>query len=518
MSKSRRPTLVFYFTLLFAPVVAVSAFKALAAALDAEPEGIFASHQDIGECPKPGTAAFNAKSGEYRLTGGGANIWFAADAFHFSSKPIQGDFTLTADVRFEGTGAVAHRKAVLMARQSLDANAAYADVALHGDGLTSLQYRPTAGANTLEVRADMKAPQRMRLERHGSVFTASAGEAGGKLQPVANAVVSLSEPVYVGLGVSSHDAQVLETAVFSHVTLEQPTPGPGAKYRSFISIFDVAAKKTTVLYSADTVWEAPNWSADGTFLLANSGGALYKIPVEAAGHSAPQKVELGDEYRCNNDHGFTGDGKTLAFSASTPASRSSQVFAMDWTERKPQQLTTVGPSYFHGWAPDGKTMAIVAQRDGNFDLYGIPPGGGGEQRLTTSPGYDDGPDYSPDGKWLYFNSNRSGSWDIWRMPAAGAGPKDQFAEQVTSDEWEDWFPHPSPDGKWLLFLSFPPGTDNHNGKTNIELRMMPLPGEKVEGEKINTVTKFFGGQGTINVNSWSPDSKRFAFVRYEAIP
>lgn len=479
--------------------------------------GMFAAHQDIGECPKAGASAFDASRGEYRITGGGANIWFATDAFQFSSKLIRGDFTLTADVRFEGAGTVAHRKAVLMARQSLEANAAYADVALHGDGLTSLQYRPGAGANTSEVRADIKAPQRIRLERRGAVFTAYASGAEGRLQPVAVAVVQLSDPVYVGLGVSSHDAQVLETAVFSHVTLEQATPGATVKYRSHISIFDLSAKTTKVVYSADAIWEAPNWSADGKFLLVNSGGALYRIPVESNGAVTPEKIELGEGYRCNNDHGFTVDGKTLAFSASVPSSRSSQVFAMDWAERKPQQLTTVGPSYFHGWAPDGKSMAIVAQRDGNFDLFRIPAGGGPEHRLTTSPGYDDGPDYSPDGNWVYFNSNRSGSWDIWRMPATGAGPKDQFAEQVTSDDWEDWFPHPSPDGRWLLFLSFPPGTDNHNGKTNIEMRIMPLPGTKAGSGTVTTVTRFFGGQGTINVNSWSPDSKRFAFVRYEEL-
>jgi Tol biopolymer transport system component len=503
---------------LLSSLLAARAIRASAAENKATDAGLFETHRDIGECPKAGASTFDAARGEYRITGGGANIWFATDAFQFLAKPVEGDFTLTADVRFEGAGAVAHRKAVLMARQTLDANAAYADVALHGDGLTSLQYRPSAGENTLEARADIKSPSRIRLERHGSVFTAYAGAGDGKLRPVAVAVVQLGEPVYVGLGVSSHDAQVLETAVFSHVALDLPKPGANVKYRSYISIFDVSKKSASVVHSADTIWEAPNWSADGKFLLANSGGALYQIPVDANGTASPEMIQMGDGYRCNNDHGLTLDGKKLAFSASTTSSRASQVFIMDWAERKPQQLTTVGPSYFHGWAPDGKSMAIVAQRDGNFDLFRIPAEGGSEQRLTTSPGYDDGPDYSPNGEWIYFNSNRSGSWDIWRMPATGAGPNDKLAEQVTSDEWEDWFPHPSPDGQWLLFLSFPPGTENHNGKTDVELRMMPLPGEKASGGAITTVTKFFGGQGTINVNSWSPDSKRFAFVRYEAVP
>lgn len=184
---------------LFASIAASTVMEAVGADAETDGVGLFVTHQDIGECPKAGVSAFDAKSGEYRITGGGANIWFATDAFQFAAKPIRGDFTLTADVHFEGTGAVAHRKAVLMARQSMDANSAYADLALHGDGLTSLQYRPSAGAKTLEGRADLKAPQRIRLERRGSVFTAYAGGAEGRLQPIAVAVVQLSEPVYVGL-------------------------------------------------------------------------------------------------------------------------------------------------------------------------------------------------------------------------------------------------------------------------------------------------------------------------------
>ncbi|HEY1341661.1 MAG TPA: hypothetical protein VGF59_29320 [Bryobacteraceae bacterium] len=155
----------------------------------------------------------------------------------------------------------------------------------------------------------------------------------------------------------------------------------------------------------------------------------------------------------------------------------------------------------------------MAQRgDTNFDLFRIPASGGEELRLTSNPGYDDGPDYSPDGKWIYFNSNRSGSWDIWRMPADGAGDRDAKAERVTSDELEDWFPHPSPDGKWLVFLSFPKGTSGHNERTlEVQLRIMPMDGKSAP----LSLAKFIGGQGTINVNSWSPDSRRFAFVRYE---
>ena len=164
-------------------------------------------------------------------------------------------------------------------------------------------------------------------------------------------------------------------------------------------------------------------------------------------------------------------------------------------------------------------MAFVGQRNGKFELYRVAAAGGEEQRLTSAGGYDDGPEYTPDGKWIYFNSNRSGGWDIWRMPPDGAGPDDKKAERVTSDELEDWFPHISPNGKWMLVFSFPKGTSNHNDKmAGVVLRLAPLPGAKLATPKFRVLTTFFGGQGTINVNSWSPDSKRFAYVVYEPLP
>jgi Tol biopolymer transport system component len=182
-------------------------------------------------------------------------------------------------------------------------------------------------------------------------------------------------------------------------------------------------------------------------------------------------------------------------------------------------MTPAAPSYFHGWSPDGRWLAFVGQRDGKFELFRVAAGGGAEQRLTSKGAYDDGPEYTPDGKWIYFNSDRSGNWDIWRIPAEGGGPADAKAEQVTNDELEDWFPHFSPDGKWMLVFSFPKGTKTHNDKMDgVVLRLAPAPGNQLKPVKLDVLIKFFGGQGTINVNSWSPDSKQFAFVAFEPIP
>lgn len=283
--------------------------------------------------------------------------------------------------------------------------------------------------------------------------------------------------------------------------------------KSHIVVFDLKTKTQRSVYSADTLIEAPNWSPDGKRLLVNTGGELFFLPIGSSG-AALEKVNLGDFAKCNNDKGFSPDGKLIAFSSSAKA-KGSQVFTVATGGGTPNMIVPETPSYFHGFSPDGKWLAVVAQREGNFDLYRVPVGGGTQERLTTNAGYDDGPDYSPDGKWIYFNSDRSGSWDIWRMPAEGAGANDAKAERVTNDEGEDWFPHCSPDGKTLIFLTFPKGTTGHNGRGPVKIRMVPMPGRKINTASPVEVTSFLGGQGSINVNSWAPDSHAFAFVTYE---
>lgn len=272
---------------------------------------------------------------------------------------------------------------------------------------------------------------------------------------------------------------------------------------SQIVVADADGAKARVVATLEGRWEAPNWSPDGTYLLLNSGGSLYRLPLA---DPRPVRVDTGEVNRINNDHGITPDGRTYIISAGP-------IYTLPAAGGTPRRITEKTPSYWHGISPDGRTLVYCAPRETggarNFDIYSIPIEGGEEQRLTTHPGYDDGPDYSPDGRWIWFNSDRSGSWDLWRMPASGAGPNDERAERMTRDEWEDWFPHPSPDGRWIVFLSFEKGTQGHPADKNVLLRRM----DTATGE-IRIIQRLFGGQGTINVNSWSPDSKRFAFVRY----
>ena len=307
----------------------------------------------------------------------------------------------------------------------------------------------------------------------------------------------------------------LLAVVAVHVTASSTQTAAVPRYTSKVTIYDLHTRSATVVYQADGLWEAPNWSRDGRFLLSNSEGKLYRIRLH--GSSAPQALPLDSSLRCNNDHDFSPDGRLLAISASSPSSRQSQVYVANADGSRHRLVVSAAPSYFHGWSPDGKYVSFVANRDGKqYDVYRIPSAGGTEERLTFDPAYDDGPDYSPDGRWIYFNSNRGGGWNVWRMPAAGAGPGDQKAQRITSDDLEDWFPHPSPDGKSLLFLSFPHGTEGHDERDRrVQLRLLAVSGDAVEKAVPRTLIEFTGGQGSINVNSWAPDSRRFAFVSYD---
>ena len=212
--------------------------------------------------------------------------------------------------------------------------------------------------------------------------------------------------------------------------------------------------------------------------------------------------------RCNNDHGVSPDGSLLAISDQSQGDRKSRIYTLPAGGGTPTLVTPEGPSYWHGWSPDGKNLAFCGERGGEFDIYTIPAAGGSETRLTTAKGLDDGPEYSPDGRTLYFNSDRSGTMQIWRMRPDGG---DQ--EPVTADEFNNWFAHPSPDGRSLVFLSFGKEVVGHPANKDVTLRRMALP-----GGKIDVLGRFFGGQGTVNVPCWSPDGKKIAFVTYQLVP
>ena len=471
--------------------------------------GLFEGNKDIGATKIAGAVEFDAAGRAYTVTGGGANMWFTNDAFHFVWKKVSGDVTLAADISFLGAGGDPHRKACLLVRQSLDTDSAYADAAIHGDGLTSLQYRAGKNERTYEIQSGVSSPKRLRIEKRGRYVSMSISGESGELRPAGGSFrLELTEPFYVGLGVCAHNNDRIEKAVFTNVELtsESSTPSAQRKMTSTLETVPLASKDRRVVWTTTSHIEAPNWSHDGASLIFNSrAGRIYRIPV-AGGE--PQVVDTGFATRCNNDHGISPDGSTLVISDQSQADRKSRIYTLPLVGGTPRLITETGPSYWHGWSPDGRTLAYCAERNGEYDIYTIPVGGGTETRLTTAKGLDDGPDYSPDGRWIYFNSDRTGMMHVWKMRADGSQQ-----EQVTNDEFNNWFPHPSPDGKWLVFLSYEKDVKGHPENKDVTLRVMPVGGGKSE-----VLAKLFGGQGTINVPSWSPDSRRVAFVSYQFTP
>lgn len=468
--------------------------------------GLFQRSADIGPVSLAGAVEFDAETQQYRITGSGANMWGAEDAFHFVWRQVSGDLKLSTHVAFEGSGGHEHRKAGVMVRQGPEPEAAYVDAIVHGNGLICLQYRSEKGGETREIQAPFEAPALVRLERDGDLFTLSVVQGDDVFRPVGSMTVALSDPVYAGLAVCSHDATRRETVVFSEVGFENVGVVPEASrvLESTLEIIDVGTLERRVVHRVRDHFEAPNWSPDDDTLVFNSHGRLYAIPVSGG---TPKRIESGSADNCNNDHGFSPDGRWLAISHNAPGT-GSLIYVIPSTGGQPRQVTQRGPSYWHGFSPDGKTLAYCAERDGEFDVYTIAVEGGVETRLTAAPGLDDGPEYSPDGTYIYFNSVRGGLMKIWRMRPDGSQP-----EQVTSDaDYADWFAHPSPDGKWLVFLSYDKSVEGHPANRQVTLRLMPAAGGSPK-----VIAHLFGGQGTINVPSWSPDSRHVAFVSYRLV-
>jgi len=493
----------------------------------AAPTGVFESHADVGSVLHPGTLEYDPAKGTYTVSGSGENIWSTTDAFHFAWKRVKGDARLAADISFLGKGGNEHRKAVLMVRQSLDADSVYADVALHGNGLTALQYRDEKGAATHEIQTQETQPnvagtERLHIEKRGNFVYWFLRDGGKELHySGASMRVPLEGTYYVGIGICSHEKDGVEKAVFANVDLAAD-PAPVAKTTLYSTLERVTIASTVrhVVYVAPERFEAPNWTRDGTSFLFNRNGSIYRLPVSGG---EPALIDTGFAKRCNNDHGISPDQTSLAISDQSQGDNQSIVYIVPIEGGAPRRITQRSPSYWHGWSPDGKTLVFVGQRNDEFDIYTIPITGGEETRLTTAKGLDDGPEYSPDGKYIYFNSERTGHMQIWRMRADGSEQ-----EQVTVDEWNNWFPHISPDGAWMVFLSYEPDVKGHPENKDVMLRIMSLSngkmsdGKMADGKmsdkKISVLAGLFGGQGTINVPSWSPDSKAVAFVSYALVP
>ena len=479
------------------------------------PIGTFEGQTDVGRVQQPGSSSYDARQQAYLVTGSGRNMWGTEDDFHFVWKRLSGNFILSTRARFVGAGVEPHRKIGWTIRPSLETGAPHVTAAVHGDGLVSLQFRRVPGGTTEEMKSRDSLPDPdavVQLERRDGAYLMSVARFGDTLVTQELTGMSLPDTVYVGLFVCAHNDTVVERAAFSNVRITTPPRRDFVPYRDYIGsrleILDVATGNATVVHQYRGSFQAPNWTPDGKALIYAQEGRLYRFDLATRSASA---INTGFATRNNNDHVLSFDGRMLGLSHHTAEdSGASIIYTVPASGGAPRRVTAKGPSYLHGWSPDGRWLVFTGQRNDELDVYRIPASGGDELRLTSTPGLDDGPEYTPDGKYIYFNSSRTGRMQIWRMRPDGSAQ-----EQITNDGFNNWFPHISPDGKWIVYLAFPPDVapDDHPFYKHVLLRLRPIGGGPAR-----VIAYVYGGQGTINVPSWSPDGTRLAFVSNSAMP
>ncbi len=385
-----------------------------------------------------------------------------------------------------------------------------------GDSLTAKTKIDTQGNVVVEVGnkkhtqtialVAVKNPNVFQVERKDNELIFSAAKFGNPWQIIARYSIMPKQVLNVGIyrQFQPADNSVLELRNLRWVIPAWAGFVPYYDYLgSRLELLDVDTGLREVIYETAAGIEAPNWMVDGDNILYNSSGRIYKL------HLPTKKVALIDTsfgFKNNNDHIISFNGKWLGISHHAKEyGGESIIYKLPMNGGEAMQLTFKAPSYLHSWSPDGQHILYTGKRNGRFNIYRTTTDGAGEEiQLTATNGLDDGAEYSPDGKTIYFNSNRSGVMQLWRMDADGKNPK-----QITHDLFNNWFPHISPDGKTIIFLSYLPevGANLHPYYRQVYLRTMPIAG----GEP-KVVAYLYGGQGTINVPSWSPDGKRVAFV------
>ena len=503
--------------LLLYAVTTLAAGAASPAGQPAPALGLFHAESDIGNVEPAGSARYDARRHVYVIASAGANAWYHIDHFNYLWTRASGDMALTARISFPPHryhhDPNPHRKGLLMFRQSLAPGAAYVDAALHGIGLTALQYRLERGADTPDIELTIDAPQALRLEKRGDVFTLYVSRRGEPFHQVGAAVrLRLQAPFYVGLGALSHDPATTDVIKFSHVSLEPLQPLRAGTERTLYSTLQTVEvtdqyRRAVVIRSVPGYMQSADWAPDGKSIVVYEDGRIERIPYltpDAGG--SPQPVDVHGLLGCSGNFGLSPDGKLLAVSCSRVRGGAHQVYLLPAAAGgAPRQLTQgAEASYFHAWSPDGKTVAFTRGSASRADIFTVPTTGGPETRLTRDT-LNDGPVYTPDGQFIYFDSSRSGSTQIWRMRPDGSE-----AEQMTDDDRLNSSPHISPDGNTLAFLSQPPVAHGRLGPA--ALRAM-----RFDDGFIRTVVELEGDRGSFAMQPWG-DAKRVAFITYQELP
>ena len=465
-------------------------------------QGLFEGDLDIGAVTHAGVVQ-GASTTSYRITASGANMWTTFDEFHFVWKKLApGDWSITSGITIVTPTGNAHRKGVLMLRQSLDTDAAYVSAALHGDGLTSIQSRPEKGANSYEVQSSTLKPKTLRLVKRGEFVHLFVGGSEADLKFSGGSMrIRWKEPFYIGIGACAHDKDALVEVDFDHVRIDS-LPGGSPKLTRFSTLETVPypSGDRRALYATAGTLRGPSYARDG--LVVSHDGRIERVP---SGKSA-EPIPLGDvPVPCESFQGFSPDGKRLAVSCGVKPS----VYVSE--SGKARRITHKIPTTWHGWSPDGQSLLYSIERKGRHDIALIPARGGGKEVRLTTNGLADNPEFSPDGKQIYFNSETGGTMQIWRMPARAGGKP----ERITADDHSNnWYPHLSPDGKRLLMLSCDKAVKGPPEDREVELRVLIL-----ETGLYQVVARILaGGRGTIDSPSWSADGRRIAFVTYQFLP
>jgi hypothetical protein len=480
---------------------------------------------DLGHPKTRGSAQFDSGKQTWKLTSAGQYADLNREEAVYTHRRMGGDFLLTADFAFADPGVKSMKRMGWMVRESLREDAAQVSAFRQGDGRIVMQWRHMQGAYLRIPQDRIMHPKRemqtLQLERKGRTLTMRAARPGEPLQDVGQVTMTdMPDSVSVGIFLSAQDVARADSGQVWNLRIDKPVaeryhPDPlihrtlGKKeplMGSRLETIDIQNGRRHILHASTRRFEAPNWMPDGKRLLINQDGRLLTVDT-ASGQ--PAYLPTGAVSRNNNDHGISFDGKQLAISShfEAPKQSGSAVYVMPLSGGEPRRVNDNVPSYWHGWSPDGRQVLVVGQREGMpiYNIYQVDVKTGRETDLTrNTQGHVDGPEYAPDGQQIYFNADATGTMQLWRMRPDGSA-----REQLTFDEYNNWFPHISPDGKWIAFVSFPTDIDpaSHPSFKKVMLRIMP-----VAGGAPRVIAHLYGGQGTMNVNSWSPDSRRLAFV------